>query len=222
MTAKARTMRLQVKICGINSKEALAAAVDGGARYIGLVFYAPSPRFVTAREGASLAARIPAEVMKVGLFVDADDTTIEETLKRCPLDMLQFHGAESPERVREANEGFGLPVMKAMKLAGANDLAVARDYVEAADRLLFDAKPPADMKDALPGGNALALDWNLLKGTEWPCPWMLSGGLNADNLAEAVETSGAEAVDVSSGVEDRPGHKDPARIRAYLNTAAKL
>jgi phosphoribosylanthranilate isomerase len=94
--------------------------------------------------------------------------------------------------------------------------------VEAADRLLFDAKPPADMKDALPGGNALALDWNLLKGTEWPCPWMLSGGLNADNLAEAVETSGAEAVDVSSGVEDRPGHKDPARIRAYLNTAAKL
>ncbi len=215
-------MRLQVKICGINSKEALAAAVDGGARYIGLVFYAPSPRFVTARQAAGLAAGVPAEVRKVGLFVDADDATIEETLKRCPLDMLQLHGAESPERVRKAKQAFGLPVIKAVKLAGADDLAAARDYVDAADRLLFDARPPADMKGALPGGNALALDWNLLRGTRWPCPWMLSGGLNAGNLAEAVETTGARAVDVSSGVEDRPGHKDPARIRAYLETAAKL
>lgn len=215
-------MDLEVKICGINSGAALAAAVDGGARYIGLVFYPPSPRYLTVEAAAALAADVPAHVTKVGLFVDADDATIAGTIAHCPLDLLQFHGAEDPDRVRTARETFGLPVMKAIRLSGADDLAVAKDYLDAADRLLFDAKPPKTMPAALPGGNALAFDWRLLEGARWPVAWMLSGGLDADNLSEAVATTGATAVDVSSGVEDRPGHKVPELITAFLAAAEKL
>ena len=204
-------MSLEAKICGINSPDALEAAVDGGARYVGFVFYAPSPRFVTPEQAVMLAAPAPRTVKKVGLFVDAEDGAIQETLGACPLDMLQFHGAESPERVRGAKEAFGLPVIKAIKLAGPDDLFRAGDYLGSADMLLFDAKPPDEMEGALPGGNALAFDWELL-----------SGGLNTDNLAEAVEITGAGMVDVSSGVEDTPGHKDPARITAFLETVAKI
>lgn len=215
-------MSLEAKICGINSPDALEAAVDGGARYVGFVFYAPSPRFVTPEQAVMLAAPAPRTVKKVGLFVDAEDGAIQETLGACPLDMLQFHGAESPERVRDARVTFGLPVIKAIKLAGPDDLFRAGDYLGSADMLLFDAKPPDDLEGALPGGNALAFDWELLSGAQWPCPWLLSGGLNTDNLAEAVEITGAGMVDVSSGVEDTPGHKDPARITAFLETVAKI
>ena len=215
-------MSLEAKICGINSPDALEAAVDGGACYVGFVFYAPSPRFVTPEQAVMLAAPAPGTVKKVGLFVDAEDSAIQETLGACPLDMLQFHGAESPERVRDARVTFGLPVIKAIKLAGPDDLFRAGDYLGSADMLLFDAKPPDEMEGALPGGNALAFDWELLAGAQWPCPWLLSGGLDADNLAEAVEITGAGMVDVSSGVEDTPGHKDPARITAFLETVAKI
>ncbi|MCH6578151.1 MAG: phosphoribosylanthranilate isomerase [Proteobacteria bacterium] len=215
-------MSLEAKICGINSPDALEAAVDGGARYVGFVFYAPSPRFITPEQAVMIAAPAPADVKKVGLFVDAEDGAIQATLDACPLDMLQFHGAESPERVMEAKKTFGLPVIKAIKLAGPDDLFRAGDYLGSADMLLFDAKPPDDLEGALPGGNALAFDWELLSGAQWPCPWLLSGGLNTDNLAEAVEITGAGMVDVSSGVEDTPGHKDPARITAFLETVAKI
>ncbi len=215
-------MSLEAKICGINSPDALEAAVDGGARYVGFVFYAPSPRFITPVQAVMIVAPAPADVKKVGLFVDAEDGAIQETLDACPLDMLQFHGAESPERVMEAKETFGLPVIKAIKLAGPDDLFVAGDYLGTADMLLFDAKPPDEMEGALPGGNALAFDWELLSGAQWPCPWLLSGGLNTDNLAEAVEITGAAMVDVSSGVEDAPGHKDPERITAFLEAVAKI
>ncbi len=215
-------MSLAAKICGINSPDALEAAVDGGARYVGFVFYAPSPRFITPEQAVMIAAPAPADVKKVGLFVDAEDGAIQATLDACPLDMLQFHGAESPERVMEAKKTFGLPVIKAIKLAGPDDLFRAGDYLGSADMLLFDAKPPDEMEGALPGGNALAFDWELLSGAQWPCPWLLSGGLNTDNLAEAVEITGAGMVDVSSGVEDTPGHKDPARITAFLETVAKI
>ena len=215
-------MSLEAKICGINSPDALEAAVDGGARYVGFVFYAPSPRFITPEQAVMIAAPAPADVKKVGLFVDAEDGAIQATLDACPLDMLQFHGAESPERVMEAKKTFGLPVIKAIKLAGPDDLFRAGDYLGSADMLLFDAKPPDDLEGALPGGNALAFDWELLSGAQWPCPWLLSGGLNTDNLAEAVEITGAGMVDVSSGVEDAPGHKDPARITAFLETVAKI
>ena len=215
-------MPIEVKICGINAPGALSAAVEAGADYVGFIFYPPSPRYVTPDEAGALARAAPAQVRKVGLLVDADDETIADTVTAVRLDMLQLHGRESPERVAEIRARFALPVMKAVPIAGADDVAAADDYCRAAERLLFDAKPPKDMKDALPGGNALAFDWRLLAGKTWPLPWMLSGGLDAGNVAEAVQTSGARAVDVSSGVEDRPGLKNPDKIRAFLAAAKAL
>ena len=148
--------------------------------------------------------------------MNADDETLGALLKAYPFDLLQLHGKESPARVAEVRKRFGRPVMKAIPVAGAEDLAAAGPYLEAADRLLFDAKPPKDMKGALPGGNALSFDWTLLAGRSWPKPWFLSGGLDAGNLAEAVRITGARAVDVSSGVEDKPGRKSPEKIADFL------
>jgi phosphoribosylanthranilate isomerase len=213
---------IEVKICGINSPEALRAAVEAGADYMGLNFYPPSPRAVTLEQAAALAAAAPPRLRKVGLFVDVDDETIAEVLATVDLDILQLHGAESPARVSEVRARFGLPVMKAIKIAGEDDVAGAENYCAAAERLLFDAKPPKDIKNLMPGGNALAFDWELLAGRSWPLPWMLSGGLDAENLAEAVRTSGARAVDVSSGIEDKPGVKNPDKIRAFIAAAKAL
>ncbi len=213
-------MSVEVKICGVNSPAALAAAVEGGADYLGFNFYPPSPRYVTPEAAREIGSRAPESVTKVGVVVDLDDAALAAILARAPLDMLQLHGRESPERVAEIRARFGLPVMKTVRIAGADDVAAAEAYCSAADRLLFDAKPPKDMTGALPGGNALALDWRLLAGKAWPIPWLLAGGLDAENLAEAVRTSGARALDVSSGVEDAPGRKSPDKIRAFL-TAAK-
>ncbi len=213
-------MPVEVKICGINTPAALAAAVEGGADYLGFIFYPPSPRYVTPAQARAIGSYAPESVTKVGLAVDLDDAAIAAILNAAPLDMLQLHGRESPGRVAEIRARFALPVMKAVRVAGADDVAAAEAYCGAAERLLFDAKPPKDMTGALPGGNALALDWRLLAGTAWPIPWMLSGGLDAANVPEAVRISGAKAVDVSSGVEDAPGTKNPDKIRAFL-TAAK-
>lgn len=212
-------MTIEAKICGINTIAAAATAVGAGADYIGLVFYPPSPRAVTPQQAHAIAATVPPRVRKVALLVDADDARIRQIREAVPLDLLQLHGAETPARVAEIKARFGLPVMKAVKIAGADDVAGAEAYLRAADRLLFDAKPPKDMKGALPGGNALAFDWELLAGRSWPIPWMLSGGLDAANLAEAVRISRARAVDVSSGVEDKPGVKNPDKIRAFLAVA---
>ena len=214
-------MAVAAKICGLNDEAGVAAAIAGGARFVGLVFYPPSPRNVSPAQAKRLMERVPAGVTKVGLFVDADDAAIAAALA-APLDLLQFHGAETPERVAEAKRRFGLPVMKAVPIAAAADVAIADRYLGVADWLLFDAKPPRDMTGALPGGNGLAFDWQLLGARRWPVPWMLSGGLNTDNLAEAVTTTHAVAVDVSSGVEARPGVKDPAKIAAFLKMAASL
>jgi phosphoribosylanthranilate isomerase len=215
-------MPVRAKICGVNSAAAVDAAVSGGAGFLGFVFYAPSPRAVTPEAAGALAATVPTGITNVGLLVDDSDERIAEILARTPLDLLQLHGKETPDRVAAIRRRFGVPVMKAVKIAAAADLAVADQYVERADWLLFDAKTPPQMTGALPGGNALAFDWQLLAGRSWPLPWMLSGGLTAENLAEAVRISGAAFVDVSSGVESRPGHKDPARIAAFLATAAGL
>ena len=212
-------MAIQVKICGINSPAAMAAAVDGGAAFIGLVFYPPSPRFVSIEQAAALAAGVPEGVIKTGLLVDADDTLIAGIVRRVPLDLVQLHGSESPGRVAEIRSRFARPVMKVVKIAAAGDVDAAAAYEAAADRILFDAKPPKGMTGALPGGNAIAFDWRLLAGRRWPVPWMLSGGLDAGNVAEAVRTAGAPAIDVSSGVEDRPGVKNPEKIRAFLKAA---
>ena len=209
------------KICGINSPAAAVAAAAGGAAHIGLVFYPPSPRSVTPETAAQLAALVPERVGRVGLFVDPTDDELQSVLSRVPLTMLQLHGRESPARVAEIKRRFGLPVMKAIGVAAPEDLDAAASFLEVADWLLFDAKPPKE-PGALPGGNARPFDWRILAGRSWPLPWMLSGGLTADSLAEAVRITGAPVVDVSSGVEDRPGVKNPDRIRAFLEAAARL
>jgi phosphoribosylanthranilate isomerase len=213
---------LLVKICGLNAPPAVAAAVDGGASHVGLVFYRPSPRYVTPDEAAQLAGMVPDRVATVGLFVDCDDDAIEAVLRRVPLDMLQLHGSEPPGRVAELRQSFRLPVMKAIKVAVAEDLEQVAAYEPVVDWLLFDAKPPKEMTDALPGGNALAFEWSLIHGRRWGRPAILSGGLCRANLEAAVRTSGIRAVDVSSGVEDRPGCKSPDKIRAFLERARAL
>lgn len=215
-------MTVQAKICGISTPEAMTAAIEGGAAFVGLVFYPPSPRAVTPAEAAPLASLVPAGVVKTGLLVDADDDTIAAILKEVPLDLLQLHGSESPERVAEVKARFGVPIMKVVKLHQPGDLEAAQPFLSVADRLLFDAKPPADMANPLPGGNAVAFDWSILAGTTWPLPWMLAGGLTPQNVARAVEIAGAPAVDVSSGVEDAPGKKNPAKIKAFLDACRAL
>jgi phosphoribosylanthranilate isomerase len=210
------------KICGINSPEAMAAAVQGGAAYVGLVFYPPSPRYVTPQQAAALVADVPDHIAKVGLFVDADDETLQRVLDVVPLDVLQLHGSETPRRVADVKKMFGVQVMKAVRIAGPDDVARASDFVAVSDRLLFDAQAPADMAGALPGGNGLAFDWQLLAEKEWPLPWMLSGGLTPENLAEAAAATGAVCVDVSSGVEAARGVKDPQKIARFLAVAKAL
>src|SRR5215831_15720266 len=202
-------MSVAAKICGLSSEDAVRAAVGGGAAYLGFVFYPPSPRAVTPTQAARLCTVVPAGISRVGLFVDADDDTIGTVLAETPINILQFHGHETPERVADARLRFARPVMKAVAIATPEDVLGAAKYEEVADLLLFDAKPPR-RSDALPGGNGLAFDWRLIAGREWRRPWMLSGGLTAELLPEAVRVSGAAAVDVSSGVESRPGVKDPA------------
>lgn len=214
-------MTVIAKICGLSSEEAVAAAVEGGAAYLGFVFYPPSPRAVDPARAAALCAAVPSEIKRVGLFVDADDSAIWAVLDRAPIDILQFHGHESPDRVVEAKLRFNRPVMKAIAIASPQDVRTASHYEDDADMLLFDAKPPR-RADALPGGNGLAFDWRLIAGRRWPRPWMLSGGLTAELLPAALRASGATAVDVSSGVERRPGEKDPDKIREFLAVARTL
>jgi phosphoribosylanthranilate isomerase len=214
-------MSVAAKICGLSSEAAVEAAVAGGAGYVGFVFFPPSPRSVSPMRAGALCTAVPASVKRVALFVDADDAAIGAVLDAAPIDILQFHGAESPERIVEAKQRFGVKVMKAISVASADDVDAASRYEDVADLLLFDAKPPR-RPDALPGGNGLAFDWRLIAGREWTLPWMLSGGLTTELLPEAVRISGAQAVDVSSGVERAPGDKDPAKIRAFLEIAAGL
>lgn len=215
-------MGVVAKICGVKTHDALDAAIANGAGFVGFVFYARSPRYVTAAQAAALAAATPQPVQRVGLFVDVDDAAIETVLLQAPLEILQFHGAETPARCREVRARFGIKVMKAIKIGGPGDLEQAKPFYNAADWILFDAKTPPTMKNALPGGNAVSFDWTVLAGAKLPLPWMLSGGLTPDNVAEAVRVSGAKAVDVSSGVESAPGVKDPARIAAFLDAVRNL
>jgi phosphoribosylanthranilate isomerase len=214
-------MSVRAKICGLSSEAGVAAAIEGGAAYLGFVFYPPSPRAVNPEHAAELCAAVPSGVQRVALFVDADDAAIAAVLDLVPIDILQFHGQESPDRVAAAKARFGRPVMKAIAIACPEDVAAASRYEDQADMLLFDAKPPR-RADALPGGNGLAFDWRLIADRRWRLPWMLSGGLTAELLPEAVWASGATAVDVSSGVERRPGDKDPNKIREFLKIARSL
>jgi phosphoribosylanthranilate isomerase len=215
-------MAVDVKICGVNSAPALDAAAKGGARFIGFNFYARSPRALDAAAAAALAGRVPRGISRVAVIVDESNETIDSILRQVPLDMLQLHGQETPARVGEIRRRFGKPVMKAIMVATGADVESASAFDGAADWLLFDAKAPPQMANALPGGNAISFDWSLLADRRWNRPWMLSGGLNAGNLAEAVRMTGATVVDVSSGVEDRPGVKSPEKIMAFLGLASRL
>lgn len=185
------------------------------------MFYPPSPRALTPDVARDLSRMLPTGVRAVGLFVDASDAEIGTVTQRVPLDLLQLHGEETPHRVAEIRDRFGLPVMKAIRVATTEDLGPLPDYEAVADWILFDAKPPKNVT-SLPGGTGIAFDWQLLTRVSVRKPWMLSGGLNAANLAEAVSLTGAKMVDVSSGVEDRPGAKSVARIREFLEAAGRL
>ncbi len=214
-------MSIDVKICGIRTPDALNAAVQGGARAVGFVFHAPSPRVVSVDVAASLSRMLPTGVRAIGLFVDASNEEIAAISGRVPLDMLQLHGAEAPRRVAEIRARSAMPVMKAIRVGTADDLAPLADYEAAADWILFDTKAPAGVSH-LPGGTGLAFDWRLLNAVQPARPWMLSGGLTVDNLAEAVAVTGAKMVDVSSGVEDRPGAKSADKIASFLALASRL
>lgn len=211
-------MSVRVKICGLTRPADLAAVAAAGAAYAGFVHFPKSPRHLDAAALAALAAEAPPGLCKVLLTVDAEDALLDALLGAAPIDMLQLHGRESPERVAALRERFGLPVMKAVGVADEADLPALAEAARAADQLLIDAKPPRGA--ALPGGNGLAFDWRLLSGRRVAVPWMLAGGLTPQNAAEAVRLTGARQLDVSSGVEAGPGEKDPARIRAFLSAAA--
>lgn len=213
-------MSVEVKICGLSTPAGISAAVFGGARYVGFVFYPPSPRFVSPERAAMLAALVPSSVLKVGVVVDVSDMELGMLLDHVRLDMLQLHGSEPPERVAEIRQRFGLPVIKAAPIYTADDLGRARRFEAVADRLLFDAKAPAGANR--PGGNAISFDWSLLRDVAFPIPWFLAGGVTAANVAEAVRQSGAASLDISSGVETSPGVKSAERIRQFLRAARAI
>lgn len=213
-------MRVDVKICGITSNDALNSAVHGGARYIGLVFHAASKRALSLDAAATLRRQIPREVEAVALVVDADDRTLQSINHAVAPDLFQLHGSETLKRVAEVRALTGKSIIKAMPIARSEDVVAALAYEEIADFLMFDAKAPAGAP--APGGTGQNFDWKLLAGRRFRRPWLLAGGLNPHNLKAAVDTSGARIVDVSSGVESSPGVKDPALIRAFLDTAKTL
>lgn len=209
---------LRVKICGLRTPETVAAAVEGGAAYLGFVFFPRSPRAVTPATAAVLAATVPPGLMRVALLVDPDDALLDAVLAPGGIDMLQLHGDETPERVAAVRARSGLPVMKAVGISGEADLSAIAAAEATADQILVDAKPAPGA--TRPGGNGLAFDWRLVAGRRWSRPWMLSGGLTAATVAEAARLTGAVQVDVSSGVESSPGEKDPGLIRAFLAASA--
>lgn len=208
---------MRVKICGLRSRGDLAAAATAGAAYGGLVFYPPSPRHVSLADARWIAGDRPEGLILVALTVDATDAEFGEIVEAIPVDVLQLHGAETPERAAEVRERFGRPVMKAVGVAEDGDLDGLPEYADAVDMLLIDARPPPGAP--VPGGNGVAFDWRLIQGQRWPLPWMLAGGLTPENVAEAVRLTGADQVDVSSGVEFARGLKDPARISAFVTAA---
>ena len=205
----------RVKICGLRDVPMMQAAVDAGAAYVGLVFFPKSPRNVTLEQAAGIAAEVPVGVAKVALVVNPDDAQLDALVDQVPLDFLQLHGSELPARVAEVRARYGLPVMKAVGVGGPDDLAQLDAYAQVADQLLVDTKPPKD--GDRPGGNGETFDWQLIAGRRWAVPWMLAGGLTADNVGTALAITGAQQVDLSSAVESAPGVKDPALMKAFCD-----
>ncbi len=205
-------MPIIIKICGINEPSGLQAAVRNGARYVGFVFFPASPRAITAETAHELIAKTPNGINKVGLLVNPTDDALK-AIAGLRLDLLQLHGNETPRRVAEIGALTGMPLIKALPVAGSEDFAAVPDYAPLVTHFLFDAKAPAGA--VMPGGNATAFDWRILAGWSFPRPWLLAGGLTPENVTEAIRISGATMVDVSSGVEDRPGVKNPDKIAAF-------
>ncbi|MEF3048206.1 phosphoribosylanthranilate isomerase [Pseudotabrizicola sp. L79] len=210
---------IRVKICGLRTLADVAAVASAGAAYAGFVFFPKSPRNVTLPQARALAHAAPVGLAKVALVVDADDATLDAIVDQVPLDMLQLHGHESPDRVAEVRARYGLPVMKAVGVADEGDLAAVFDYSLVADQILVDAKPPKGAD--LPGGNGLSFDWRLVAQRRWLRPWMLAGGLTPETVAEAIRLTNARQVDVSSGVESAPGVKDAGRIAAFVQATRR-
>ncbi len=207
-------MTTAIKICGLKDAASLRVAVEAGADYVGFVFFPASPRHVALAEAAELKAGLPAQVKCVSVLVDADDTLLADVKAILNPDFVQLHGKETPERVRAIRAMLpGTKIIKALRVRSSDDVAQGHAFSDGADMLLFDAKAPEGM---LPGGNGLSFDWALLKGRDFMLPWGLSGGLNGDNIVQAVSETGAKMVDVSSGVESAPGVKDAALIHAFV------
>ena len=210
--------RITAKICGLSTPATLDAAITHGASHVGFVFFPPSPRHLTAQAAQLLAARVPAEIRRVGVFVNPDDALLDAAVAAAQLQAIQLHGKEPPARVAAIKARFGIEIWKAVPVRAAADLAAAATFLGAADRILFDAKTPEGA--TLPGGMGLRFDWALLQGYRHALPWALSGGLDAGNVAEAAQVTGATLVDTSSGVESAPGVKDADRIAAFLKGVA--
>ena len=207
---------IRVKICGLTSAADAVAAAEAGASCLGFNFYPPSPRSIPLDEAAAIMAPVPASVTRVALVVDPDDAMLR-SIAELPVDMIQLHGSETPERVTEVRRITGLPVMKVIGIRTREDLPRIDEYAVVADQLMVDAKPPKDA--VLPGGNGIQFDWTLIANREWPVPWMLAGGLTPLNVAEAIRLTGASQVDVASGVERSPGVKDAAKVKAFVTSA---
>ncbi len=212
-------MKLMVKICGLTSEEALDAAIAAGADMVGLVFFPPSPRYLSLQRGTALAGRARGRAEIVALTVDMPDRGIADIVENVRPDWLQLHGNEPPERVQALKKRFSRRVLKAVGVRDPGDLVAAARYRSVADRLLLDAKPPKGA--VLPGGNGMTFDWTILEEFEPGLPFLLSGGLDAANVGTAIRLARAPGVDVSSGVEAAPGRKDPALIRAFIAAARR-
>ncbi|MDG4853301.1 MULTISPECIES: phosphoribosylanthranilate isomerase [unclassified Mesorhizobium] len=207
-------MTLDIKICGLKTDTAMAAALAGGASHVGFIFFAKSPRFVDPAEAGRLRQAAIGKAKAVAVTVDADDDFLDDIVARMQPDMLQLHGSETPVQVAELKTRYGLPVMKVLSVSEAADLERIKPYVGVADRLMFDAKPPKGSQ--LPGGNGVAFDWRILAGLDAGLDYMLSGGLNAANVGDALRLANPPGIDISSGVESAPGVKEPALIEQFF------
>ncbi len=212
----------EIKICGLSEPETLEAALDAGAEFVGFNFYEPSPRSISYETARQLAGQTGNRAKKVAVIVDADDEIIDRICDAMTPDYIQIHGSESPERATEIRDRTGVPVIRAIKVKNADDIAAASAYSGAAEMILFDAKAPETLDGALPGGNGISFDWSLIDGDGERPRFMLSGGLHAGNLRQALEITRAPIVDVSSGVESSPGIKDSNLIEAFVSAAKRL
>lgn len=210
-------MSLLVKICGLSTRETLEVALDAGANMVGFVFFPPSPRHLSLETARDLGRQAKRRAVKVALTVDADDATLSNIVEALQPDILQLHGKETTARLRDIKQKFGLELMKAVAVEGAADLAALPGYAAVADRILFDARPPKGAPR--PGGLGAVFDWHVLEHLDLKLPFMVSGGLNAENVAQALRVTRAGGVDVSSGVEREPGVKDGEMIRAFIRAA---